>query len=60
MKKQGGEKLRLRQSGYISWRVKIGSFLRLGQSVHSRQQTSKTATPSVTRMARTLAYDEIK
>jgi len=28
--------------------------------VHSRQQTRSTATPRVTRMANTLAYEEIQ
>lgn len=42
---------------YSSCRLKISSFSRLGQLVHSRQHTNRTATPSVTRMANTLAYE---
>lgn len=42
---------------YISRRLNNSSFSRLGQFVHSRQQTRRTATPRVTRMANTLAYE---
>jgi hypothetical protein len=35
----------------------MSSFSRQEQFVHSRQQTSRTATPKVTRMANTLAYE---
>ena len=45
---------------YISWRLKIVILFALGQFVHSRQQTRSTATPKVTRMANTLAYEAIQ
>ena len=42
---------------YNSCRRKRSSFSRHRQLVHSRQQTRRIATPSVTRMASTLAYE---
>jgi hypothetical protein len=47
-------------SRYNSRRWKISSFSRLGQLVHSRQQTRSTATPRVIRMAKRLAYEAIQ
>jgi hypothetical protein len=42
---------------YIPCRLKMSSFSRHEQFVHSRQHTSRTATPRVTSMANTLAYE---
>ena len=41
---------------YISWRRKRSSLSRLGQLEHPRQQTRRTATPTVTRTARMLPF----